>query len=461
VAVGGAGFAIVTIEKPAVTRLDRQQRLLAIGLVLGVTMVAFEITAVLTALPSITDQLHGDSLYGVALASYTLANLVALVVTGELTDRFGPAKPYLASLAVFAGGLVVAATARSMALVVIGRTLQGAGTGGLAPIAYVLVKRAFPAERQPSLYVYLSAGWVIPSLIAPGVAGTLTDRLGWRWVFWLLLPLIPVVCVITVRPMRAYGPTASASPRRSRIGAAVLAAAGLGTFVTALQFNHPAAAVGGAVAGLAFGVPSLRRLLPSGVHRAARGLPAAVLCRMLATAAFLGADSFIPLAADRIHGSSPTEQGLVIMGASLSWTGGQWFVSRHPQLDPRRAVRLGFGTMAVGIGASVPVLASGWSLWATFFLFSIAGFGMGLLFNPTTVTAMSHAQEGAEGLVSSQVYLADAVGFSTMGGIGGAMVALSERTSLPLSGALGITFALSIALAGIGMFCAGRIGAAD
>ena len=88
-AFGRAGFATVTQGKPALTRLDPQQRLLAIGLVLGVMMVAFEITAVLTALPTITDQLHGDSLYGVALACYTLANLVALVSTGELTDRFG------------------------------------------------------------------------------------------------------------------------------------------------------------------------------------------------------------------------------------------------------------------------------------------------------------------------------------------------------------------------------------
>src|SRR6476659_10909700 len=99
------------------------QRVLAAGLVLGVTLVAFEITAVITALPTITDELHGDSLYGVTLACYTLANLVALVVTGELTDRYGPARPYLASLVVFGCGLVVAATAPSMALVVIGRTL--------------------------------------------------------------------------------------------------------------------------------------------------------------------------------------------------------------------------------------------------------------------------------------------------------------------------------------------------
>ncbi len=458
-ATGGAGFATVTARTPAVTRFDRQQRLLAIGLVLGVTMVAFEITAVLTALPSITDQLRGDSLYGVALACYTLANLVALVVTGELTDRYGPAKPYLGSLAVFAGGLVVAATAQSMTMVVIGRTLQGAGTGGLAPIAYVLVKRAFPADRQPSMYAYLSAGWVLPSLIAPAIAGTITDQFGWRWVFWLLLPLIPVVAIITVRPMRAYASTGTDSVRHSRIGAAVLAAGGIGMFVTALQFKHLAAAIGGALAGLAIGVPSLRRLLPTGVLRASRGLPAVVVCRMLATAAFLGADSFIPLAADRIHGSSPTVQGFVIIGASLTWTGGQWFVARHPQIDPRRAVRWGFATMAVGLAAAVPVLAAGWPLWATFFGWAIGGFGMGLLFNPTTVTAMSHAQQGAEGLVSSQVNLADAVGFSAMGGVGGAMVAVSERTSLPLAGALGINFALAIALTGVGMICAGRIAA--
>jgi MFS family permease len=449
----------MTAVQPAGTRLDRQQRLMAIGLVLGVTMVAFEITAVLTALPTITDELDGDSLYGVALACYTLANLVALVVIGELTDRYGPAKPYLASLAVFAGGLVVAATASSMAMVVVGRTLQGAGTGGLAPIAYVLVKRVFPTDRQPSMYAYLSAGWVLPSLIAPAIAGTITDGLGWRWIFWLLLPLIPVVAFITVRPMRAYAATGTGVVRHSRIGAAVLAAAGIGIFVTALQFKNVIAAAGGALFGLAIGVPSLRRLLPAGVHRAARGLPAIVLCRIIATAAFLGADSFLPLAADRIHGASPTKQGFVVIGASLTWTGGQWFISRHPDIDPRRAVRWGFVTMSVGLVASLPVLAAGWPLWATFLGWAIGGFGMGLLFNPTTVTAMSHADEGAEGLVSSQVNLADAVGFSLMGGIGGAMVAIADRTSLSLPGAIGINFGLAITLAFTGAICSRRIAA--
>jgi hypothetical protein len=182
-----------------------------------------------------------------------------------------------------------------------------------------------------------------------------------------------------------------------------------------------------------------------------------VTCRVIATAAFLGADSFIPLAVARIHGASPTVQGFVIIGASLTWTAGQWFVAHHPELDPRRAVRWGFATMAVGIAASAPVLYAGWPIWATFLGWSVGGFGMGLLFNPTTVTAMSHADAGAEGLVSSQISLADAVGFSMMGGIGGAVVAVSERTSLSLAGGLAMTFGLSIGLAGLGVACSGRI----
>ena len=93
--------------------------------------------------------------------------------------------------------------------------------------------------------------------------------------------------------------------------------------------------------------------------------------------------------------------------------------------------------MAIGIAASAPVLVAGWPLWATFVSWGIGGFGMGLLFNPTTVTAMSHAQDGTEGLVGGQVSLADAIGFSTMGGIGGATVAIAESDQVVGGGCIG------------------------
>jgi tetrahydromethanopterin S-methyltransferase subunit D len=82
---------------------------------------------------------------------------------------------------------------------------------------------------------------------------------------------------------------------------------------------------------------------------------------------------------------------------------------------------------------------------------------MGLLYNPATVAAMSYAVDGREGEVSSQVTLADAVGFSLMGGIGGATVAIADRTSWSLASALGTNFALAIGLAAIGLFACRRV----
>ena len=432
--------------------LTADQRLLAVGLILAVSLVAFEVTAVITALPTITDELGGDSLYGVSLAAYLLANLVALVAAGELADRRGPSVPFLLCVGVFVSGLVVAAVAPSMVWIVIGRTMQGAGTGGFQPIAYVLVKRAFPERRQARMYAFLSAGWVLPSLFAPALSGWVTGAFGWRWVFVGVIPFAVAVGALAVRPMRAFGPSPSVGDRPpSRVPHALAAAAGLGAIVTGLQFAQPVAAVGTTMVGIAVAAPALRHLLPHGVLSARRGLPAIITCRLLATATFLGVDSFVPLAADRIHGVEPLAQGFVIVGAALTWTVGQWWRAQHPGLDPSRAVRNGFIVMFVGVVLVTPVLSAQWPLIATFFAWAVGGLGMGLLFNPTTVSAMSYAGDGAEGLVSSQVNLADAIGFSLMGGIGGATVALADRSSWSLTSALATNFAMAGCLACLGI----------
>ena len=468
-AAGGPGFPGVTAPPGnasdtgtagvARTPFNADQRMLATGMVLAVMLVAFDVTAVITALPTITDQLGGDALYGVSLAVYTLANLVALVAAGELSDRRGPALPFALCIVTLIAGLVVAAAAPSMIWIVVGRALQGAGTGGFSPIAYMLVKRAFPKDRQPMMYAYLSAGWVLPSLFAPALSGWITDAFGWEWVFLALVPFTLAVGALAVRPMMRYG---SVPYERvgSKIPAAVAAALGIGMLVTGLQFANPLAAVATSGFGLALSIAPLRRLLPAGVLTARRGLAAIILCRIIATATFLGADSFIPLAADRIHGARPLVQGFVIIGAALSWTAGQWIRARRPPARTAPAMQVGFLVMLLGIVLVVPVLWSWWPLPAVFVAWAIGGLGMGLLYNPATVAAMSYATDGREGEVSSQVTLADAVGFSLMGGIGGATVAIADRTSWSLAGALGTNLALAAVLAAVGVFAARRVASA-
>jgi MFS family permease len=389
-------------------------------------------------------------LFGLASAVYTLANMVALVAAGELADRRGPSLPFVLSIGTFICGSLVAAWAPTMVWIVVGRTMQGAGTGGLGPLAYLLVVRAFPADRQATMYATLSAGWVLPSLFAPLVSGWVVDTFGWRWVFLGIIPFALVVGVLAVQPMRAYGP-APGERGPTRIHYAVIAAVGVGALATGLQFANVAALLVTSVAGVAAAVWALRHLLPAGVARAQKGLPAVLSVRLLATATFLGVDSFVPLAADRIHHVRPLVQGFVIIGAALSWTGGQWFRAKRPGVSPDRAVRQGFVVLGLGVVLVTPVLWSWWPLWATFLAWCVGGLGMGLLFNPTSVATMSYADDGTEGKVGSQVNLADALGFSLMGGIGGATVAIAGRSSFTIQGALAINFGMAACLAVVGI----------
>jgi MFS family permease len=441
-------------------------RLLAVGLVLGVTLVAFETTAVITALPTITDELGGDSLYGVALAAYTLANMLSIVAAGRLADRKGPLPVFLTSVSIFVIGLVVAAVAPTMAVVVLGRTLQGAGGGGFGPIAYQLVKRAYPDDRQATMYVYLSAGWVLPSLVGPAFGGLVTDHLGWRWVFAGIVPMAIVVGAITSRPMRRYGPTAATddpaelAADRRKIATAGGAALGVAILVISLPASQWAVIVVGGAIGTWIAVRMLAKLLPPGILRAARGQPAVLTCRLLATSTFMGVDGFVPLAADRIHGASPMAQGFTIVGAALTWTGGQALIARRPDVRPQTAVRLGFSILALGTVLVIPVLWSGWPLWATFLAWAVGGIGMGVLYNPTTVAAMSYSVEGSEGDTGGQMQLVDSLGFSLMGGVGGAVVAFADRSSFALRDAIAVCFGLAFACALLGVMASRGVRAA-
>ena len=246
------------------------QRALAAGLVMAVTLNAFEAVAVVTAMPAISKELNGDRLYGAAFSAYMLANLVALVVGGEQSDRRGPAAPFLGGVAVFAIGLVVAGLAPTMEIVLLGRVLQGAGSGALASVAYVGIGRAWSTEDQPRLFALLSTAWVVPSLVAPVAAGWITEQVGWRWVFLGLLPLVPVLLLLAARPLLRLGPPAEPHTGERRWPLAARLAAGSGLVLAGLQAPSIPFALVLLAAGLALAAPALLRLLPEGTHRALR-----------------------------------------------------------------------------------------------------------------------------------------------------------------------------------------------
>jgi MFS family permease len=119
-----------------------ERRSLTLGLVLIVTLVAFEALAVITVMPLVSADLHGLRLYGWVTSAFFLATVLGTLIAGARTDRSGPAPVFVAAVVVFTVGLAIGGLAASMPVLVFARALQGLGAGAIPAVIYVSVAAA-------------------------------------------------------------------------------------------------------------------------------------------------------------------------------------------------------------------------------------------------------------------------------------------------------------------------------
>ena len=134
-------------------------------------------------MPSVSADLHGRAWFSAAFSATLAASVVGMVAGGLWSDRSGPRLPLLASVAVFAGGLLLAGLAPGIELFVAARFLQGLGAGAMTVALYVVVARIYAPIDHPRIFGAFAAAWVIPSMVGPSVAGVVLEAFGWRWVF--------------------------------------------------------------------------------------------------------------------------------------------------------------------------------------------------------------------------------------------------------------------------------------
>jgi MFS family permease len=270
-------------------------RALTVGLVLTVTFVAAEALAVVTVLPVVARDLGGLRLYGWVFSAFMLGSVAGIVAAGREADRRGPAVPFVAALILFGSGLAVAGLAPSMGVLVGGRVLQGIGAGAVPSVAYAVIGRSFPGPLQARMMAVLSTAWVVPGVAGPALAAAVAHVFGWRWVFLGLLPVVAVAGSVAIPALIRLGPPASRQGGEHRLihGIAVAACAAMVLAGLTLAAGSGAVLAGGALiaAGVAGGLPALRRLVPPGTLTARPGLPATILTRGLLTFAFFGADA--------------------------------------------------------------------------------------------------------------------------------------------------------------------------
>ncbi|MBT2480984.1 MFS transporter [Streptomyces sp. ISL-94] len=424
----------VTPAPPTGGIMGAAYRTLSFGIISVVFLIAFEATAVGTAMPVAARELEGIGLYAFAFSAYFTTSLFGMVLSGQWADRHGPLRPLTGGIGAFAAGLVGSGTAGDMWVFVLGRAVQGFG-GGLVIVAlYVVVSRAYPERLRPAIMAAFAASWVVPSIVGPLAAGTVTEHLGWRWVFLGIPALVVVPLVVALPAIRrtASGPVdTGAAPaafdrRRIRLAFGISLGAGL------LQYAAQTASEPGArwlslvpgIAGAALLVPAVRGLLPRGTYRARRGLPSVVLLRGVAAGSFIAAESFVPLMLVTQRGLSPTLAGFSLAAGGLTWAGGSWVQSKG-RMDPYRE-RLMVGGMvmvAFAIAVAPAVLIQSVPVWTLALAWAVGCLGMGLVIGSTSVLLLKLSAPEEAGANSAALQISDALANVVLLAAGGAAFA--------------------------------------
>lgn len=406
---------------------------ITIGACALVFLGAFESLAVTTVMPVVSADLGGERLYALAFAGPLATGVIGMVAAGNWADRRGPVEPLYTAVAVFVTGLLVAGLAPSMEVLVAGRFAQGLGSGALTVALYVVVARVYPRDLHPAIFAGFAAAWVVPSLIGPTVAGMVTELWSWHWVFLGVVALVLVALLMVVPALKDLardGGDRSIPWALGLLGWSVLAAAAV--LGLNLLGEVPGAGPVLAVAAAVVALIAVRPLLPKGSLVARRGLPAVILVRGLAAAAFFGAQVYIPYLLTDRYDFTPTLAGLSLTGGALAWSTAATVQGRMgARLSSVVAVRIGTGLVFVGVLLSLVTAVLHLHAMAIVAAWIVAGTGMGLMSPRTSALTLEMSTPENQGFNSSAMTVADSFGSALSLAVTGVLFATAATVADP------------------------------
>ncbi|MDF2744044.1 MAG: transporter, partial [Actinomycetia bacterium] len=379
---------------------DRHRQLLTLGACcFGLFMVMLDNTVVNVALPSIQREL-GAEVSGLALVldAYILVFASLLLTAGSLGDRYGRRRVFRTGLVVFTASSALCGLAPSLPALVGGRALQAVGAAALLPSSLAILTAAFPDPRERVQAIGLWSGVSAMALAAgPVVGGLLTDALGWRWVFYVNLPVGVAAFVVAGR---VVAESRDPGARRLDLPGLLLGSLGLaGVTLGLIESNQRGwgspEILGLLAAGVAllaaFGVAEGRRRQPMLSLRLFRdrAFSSANAVVLLAGFALLGFVFFNTLYFQAVQGWSPLQAGLRSLPNTLA-------VVVSAPLAGRLASRYGY---RVPVGAGLLLAAA--ALWALtgievgtpyaqlWWKLAMLGAGLGLSISPATAAGVA------------------------------------------------------------------------
>ncbi|TVY88119.1 Efflux pump, partial [Lachnellula willkommii] len=166
--------------------------LLAFASMMIITLAAaIDATSLSIALPIITQKLRGTAIEAFwSGTSFLVTSAVFQPVIAGLSHVFGRKELVLGSALFFAVGSIVAAVATNFTMMLVGRSIQGIGGGGILTLGEIIVTDLVPLASRGAYFGYLGSIWAIGSVTGPLMGGAFAQNVSWRWIFWINLPFI-------------------------------------------------------------------------------------------------------------------------------------------------------------------------------------------------------------------------------------------------------------------------------